>query len=604
MLMANEAKIAETLAKYATSAIQGTESAIDMIKALTIYFTKLMENDETKKRLLDFYNVGLGEEGKLADGEKLNILSYSIDPEYAKVFYNICKRDNIGHLNAQSYTMDLVVDGKGDSIKTVNDSVWIYNTQQKQFMNAIAEAKSISGYEVEVPREVAEVFAKKQRLSGNPMREIKNMPIERYVELRKDIQKLDRDMRFTLFPRYHKDPETGKTLVDVGFLSKTQQLYDKKGNTIENPKSYNIQEVMKGLCAKMKLLEIEDLENGYFEKLETKETFKQNTINNMLNYKKDCVKQIEEITKNAKITNEFSLRMQNMIGHYNKGMISTGEMIDFINKNSINLMDKDKEAVLKVLNNIDNERYIFPLKIVNHDKGRSYEIEMNQSICYSDNLIVRSSGKEDVIISDYSSYKNNLDKALIEMTERGKSTEHDYTFIVLNREELEKIEKGYTDLIRGDNRLVLENIEFAIENKDMYSNELNNKTDRQMTAEEIVNEINKKKERFILETDQEEWMADRFDEHPKAVIEEIIFEHDFEEERQLEDFTNAETEGRQQAFDKKAELMEICEELREVEFESAEGQYVDNLIKEAEERLRDEKKKEKTQEKTEILPEI
>ena len=177
------------------------------------------------------------------------------------------------------------------------------------------------------------------------------------------------------------------------------------------------------------------------------------------------------------------------------------------------------------------------------------------------------------------------------------------------QEDMKHIEEDLVSIVTLDylflnNDRHTENIEFAIENKDMYSNELNNKTDRQMTAEEIVNEINKKKERFILETDQEEWMADRFDEHPKAVIEEIIFEHDFEEERQLEDFTNAETEGRQQAFDKKAELMEICEELREVEFESAEGQYVDNLIKEAEERLRDEKKKERTQEKTEILPEI
>ena len=141
----DDIKIAQDLTKYAMQGIQAIESVAQLGDSLSKFFMQQLKTEATRKELLNFYNEGLKQEGKVKKGEELKIFSYTINPQYA-----ICKRDHISNVKVQLNTFDLEMDGKGDNIKTSQDCVWIYSTQQKQFTMAVAEAKARSGYEQEI----------------------------------------------------------------------------------------------------------------------------------------------------------------------------------------------------------------------------------------------------------------------------------------------------------------------------------------------------------------------------------------------------------------------------------------------------------------------
>ena len=250
----DDLKLAQDMAKYAAQGIKTLESSVEMTNSFVKYFTELLKDQEARRQLLEFYNAGLKQEEKVKKGEKLEILSYSIDPAYAKQLYRICERDHIAIVKAQCNVFDPVMDGKGDNIRTVKDSVWIYNTQQKGFNYAVAEAKARSGCEIEIPMEVARQFVQKVKNEMNPMLQITGMSLEKYIMLRQDIRKLDEDLKFTLFPRFYE--KDGRDMVDVGFLSRTEVRYDKRGNFFEEQETYQISEIMKGLLAKQKMMDL------------------------------------------------------------------------------------------------------------------------------------------------------------------------------------------------------------------------------------------------------------------------------------------------------------------------------------------------------------
>ena len=249
---------------------------------------------------MDFYAGGLEEQKKLGPGEKLTIISYDIHAAYAKQLRDICEREGIKTMHASTNTFDMVMDGKGDRVGLLKESVLIYGTQQREFHLAVAEAKARSGYEQEIPREFANEFIGKVRKEKNPMLEVKGLPIERYIALRQDIQKLNPEMRFTLFPKTYE--KNGKMFVDVGFLSKTEKLYDKKGNAYMEPKQYDNAMTMKGLIYKQNVIDRNPELTEYFDRIRKREEHKEETVAGLMARKPQTINTIEQAIRNSSMS--------------------------------------------------------------------------------------------------------------------------------------------------------------------------------------------------------------------------------------------------------------------------------------------------------------
>lgn len=564
--MASEAKMAGDLAVFATASLKSIDSAANMLKAFTIFFAKLLENQESRQQLIDFYQAGLGEEAKLPPGEKLSIVSYSINPTYAKQLYGICKREGIGHINTQSNTFDLVMDGKGDNIKKISDAVWIYSTQQKDFHLAVAEAKARSGYEQEIPREIGNKFITKLIKSNNPMKEIKDIPLEQYLSIRKDVQKLDKEMRFTMFPKYRE--VDGKTLVDIGFLSKTEKLYDKKGKAYREPKEYNISEILKGLIYKQKMIERDPALSNYFTGIKVREDFKQKTITDLLDNKLSTARSLEKQLNDSGLSDPSKEHLIKILQKYNQNPEAKLELIEELKRNN-ELSDREKNFLIKSANELGNESYVVPAKIVREGNDINYEVSLKESICVGKDMTIRTAGKDDLVIDDPTSMRNNLDKKISEFTDKGKTNEQ-FTFVVLSAKEFNEIEKGNPEFIKEKNVLKKRKINFF---KDRDDKELFDKTDAEKTAESkcegVIDKINENKEKFMLESEQTLTGIERFDEHYDAIINEIITEQDHKEE-----VVQEEIEAKEATIED-----EIREEINKIVDEPASNDNFDEYLK-------------------------
>lgn len=525
--MANEMIIAQQMAQFAANSMRSAEQAMAFLQAATLTFLKYMENEAARDMLLQFYKDGLGQEAKLKDGEKLGILSYDIQPGYAKQLHDICKRDKIAYMDAQSNTFDLVMDGKGDNIKKIVNSMWIYNTQQNNFHLAVAEAKARSGYEQEIPREIGNQFISSLINGGNPMKEIKDVPLEQYLSIRNDIQKLNKEMRFTLFPSFHiKD---GQQVVDIGFLSKTEKLYNKKGFAYTEPQQYNIPEMMKGMLYKQKMIERDPDMANYFERIQKRESFKQKTIETLLEKKPPTIRSIERNIYESRLDNAIKEALNKKLQKYYQNPEIKQSLISDL-ENLKEISDRERNFLIKSVKDLGKESYIVPAKIVRDGAELEYEMSTKESICIGYDMTIRKAGKDDLVIEDPSSMKNNLDRKLSEFTDKGKTNEQ-FTFVVLSAEEYNQIEKGNPEFIGLHNRIKKKKINFF---KDYDEKTLYEQTEQEKTVEKkwegIIDKINQNKEKFILESDTDLKGIERFDEHHEAVIQEIITEQDHKEE--------------------------------------------------------------------------
>lgn len=525
--MAADAKMAGDLANFATAGLKSVDSTANLLKAFALFFIKILEVQESRQQLINFYQDGLHEDVKLSTGEKLSIVSYSIHPNYAKQLYDICKRDHIGHLNTQTNTFDLVMDGKGDNIKGINDSVWIYSTQKGEFHRAVAEAKARSGYEQEIPREMANTFLYKLMKDKNPMLEIKDIPLAKYIALRRDIQKLEPDMRFTLFPKYNE--KDGVKMVDVGFLSKTERLYDKKGNPYVDPQQYDIPELMKGILVKQQLLERDEESSVYFELISEKEKTKQDIIDELLKTRPSTVNSIRKEIEAAKIDDITKLKLVTLLKKYYQDPGSKFELINAVKK--IEMLDNlNKNRLLKSIEELGKEMYVIPVKIVKDAGELEYEASIKDSIYLGRDLTIRSAGKADLVIEDETSLRSNLDRKLTEYTEAGKEVGKEYSFVVLNENEFRGLEEGNPEFVSSNNRLKKKHINFLVEHDDPSKFEDNlNITEVEKSAEGIIETINKNKDKFMLESDCSFVNMERFDEYHESTIGTILVEEDHKE---------------------------------------------------------------------------
>lgn len=456
--MGSDAKVAGDLAGYAAAGMSSVESTMNLLKAFTMYFMKLLENQESRQQLMDFYEVGLAQDSKLHSGEKLGIVTYSITPEYAKQLYDICRREQIGHISTQTHS-------PGDQ-EGIHDLIWVYHTQQKDLHRAVTEAKARSGFEREIPREMTNFFINELIKEKNPMLEIKDIPMEKYIALRRDIQKLDQDMRFTLFPKYHE--ENGRKLVDIGFLSKTEKLYDKRGDGFAVPMQYNCSEVMKGLLVKQQLIEQNEASVNYYNRIGQREQEKQVIIDELLKSR--------------------------------------------------------SSAALK---------YVVPVKVVRESKEVVFEASVKDSVCLDRDLTIRSFGKEDFVVEDESSLRNSLDRKITEFTEKGNESGKGYHFVVMDANEFRGLESNRR-LKKNDIKFLKE---FDDPSKLMEDTVL---ADVEQSAEQMIDIINKNKEKFMLESDSSIVGIERFEEYQESTIENIILEQDHLEEAAETEINNCE----------------------------------------------------------------
>lgn len=533
----NDVKIASDLARMSIGVMDTTAQIMQLLRALTLFYVEKMKDDRDRQLLLDFYGAGekeiklLREQNK-KDGKNnpLTIKSYDINPSNLKILQSICKRDGIAYMINQISTTDLVPDGIGDSVQTGKFTMSVYSTRQQEFEAAIREAKIRSGQELEMdasyligPSNLREkdalqrkgiIFIDTQLASENPIKWMKEpIPEDKYVLMRQAIQKLPPEMRSTLIYRKLEDGTR-----QVGFLSKTEQLFDKKGNRYVEDRKYDATNIMKGVMASVNLQmrskgiddKLKNIEN--ISKL--KELVIDKALKNEFKSKDDILNDLKSIKMDENDKKLF-------LSELNKKDFDIQKLKDIINKQDIK--QETKDAFSKNLDLSKNELYIVPLTIKKtRGKEREYTLNTRESICIDDKFTVRVQGLDDLVVKDRDSMKNNLDKKLTEFSEKEGNS-----FVVLTRDEYNALELADKKYMKTGKRLRNEKIKFMSENEDRYAFEQNHGiTKEQFLADNILDQIHSKQERFLAISDNDYMSADEFLKDVNKTVVEIAAKED------------------------------------------------------------------------------
>lgn len=517
----NDVKIASDLARMSIGVMDTTAQIMQLLRALTLFYVEKMKDDRDRQLLLDFYGAGekeiklLREQNqKKGTNNPLTIKSYDINPSNLKILQSICKRDGIAYMINQISTTDLVPDGIGDSVQTGKFTMSVYSTRQQEFEAAIREAKIRSGQELEMdasyligPSNLREkdalqrkgvIFIDTQLASENPIKWMKEpIPEDKYVLMRQTIQKLPPEMRSTLIYRKLEDGTR-----QVGFLSKTEQLFDKKGNRYVEDRKYDATNIMKGVMASVNL---QMRSKGIDDKLKNienisrlKELVIDKALKNEFKSKDDILNDLKSIKMDENDKKLF-------LSELNKKDFDIQKLKEIINKQDIK--QETKDAFSKNLDLSKNELYIVPLTIKKtRGKEREYTLNTRESICIDDKFTVRVQGLDDLVVKDRDSMKNNLDKKLTEFSEKEGNS-----FVVLTRDEYNALELADKKYMKTGKRLRNEKIKFMSENEDKYAFEQSNGiTKEQFIADNILDQIHSKQERFLAISDNDYMSADEF----------------------------------------------------------------------------------------------
>jgi hypothetical protein len=533
----NDVKIASDLARMSIGVMDTTAQIMQLLRALTLFYVEKMKDDRDRQLLLDFYGAGekeiklLREQNqKKGTNNPLTIKSYDINPSNLKILQSICKRDGIAYMINQISTTDLVPDGIGDSVQTGKFTMSVYSTRQQEFEAAIREAKIRSGQELEMdasyligPSNLREkdalqrkgvIFIDTQLASENPIKWMKEpIPEDKYVLMRQAIQKLPPEMRSTLIYRKLEDGTR-----QVGFLSKTEQLFDKKGNRYVEDRKYDATNIMKGVMASVNLQmrskgiddKLKNIEN--ISKL--KELVIDKALKNEFKSKDDILNDLKSIKMDENDKKLF-------LSELNKKDFDIQKLKDIINKQDIK--QEIKDAFSKNLDLSKNELYIVPLTIKKtRGKEREYTLNTRESICVDDKFTVRVQGLDDLVVKDRDSMKNNLDKKLTEFSEKEGNS-----FVVLTRDEYNALELADKKYMKTGKRLRNEKIKFMSENEDRYAFEQNHGiTKEQFIADNILDQIHSKQERFLAISDNDYMSADEFLKDVNKTVVEVAAKED------------------------------------------------------------------------------
>lgn len=533
----NDVKIASDLARMSIGVMDTTAQIMQLLRALTLFYVEKMKDDRDRQLLLDFYGAGekeiklLREQNqKKGTNNPLTIKSYDINPSNLKILQSICKRDGIAYMINQISTTDLVPDGIGDSVQTGKFTMSVYSTRQQEFEAAIREAKIRSGQELEMdasyligPSNLREkdalqrkgvIFIDTQLASENPIKWMKEpIPEDKYVLMRQAIQKLPPEMRSTLIYRKLEDGTR-----QVGFLSKTEQLFDKKGNRYVEDRKYDATNIMKGVMASVNL---QMRSKGIDDKLKNIENISK--LKELVIYKalKNEFKSKDDILNDLKSIKMDENDKKLFLSELNKKDFDIQKLKDIINKQDIK--QEMKDAFSKDLDLSKNELYIVPLTI-NKTKDNKIEYTLNtkESICMDDKFTVRVQGLDDLVVKDRDSMKNNLDKKLTEFSEKDGNS-----FVVLTRNEFNALELADKKYMKTGKKLKNEKIKFMSENEDKYAFEQSNGiTKEQFIADNILDQIHSKQERFLAISDNDYMSADEFLKDVNKTVVEVAAKED------------------------------------------------------------------------------
>ena len=533
----NDVKIASDLARMSIGVMDTTAQIMQLLRALTLFYVEKMKDDRDRQLLLDFYGAGekeiklLREQNK-KDGKNnpLTIKSYDINPSNLKILQSICKRDGIAYMINQISTTDLVPDGIGDSVQTGKFTMSVYSTRQQEFEAAIREAKIRSGQELEMdasyligPSNLREkdalqrkgvIFIDTQLASENPIKWMKEpIPEDKYVLMRQTIQKLPPEMRSTLIYRKLEDGTR-----QVGFLSKTEQLFDKKGNRYVEDRKYDATNIMKGVMASVNLQMRSKGIDDKLKNIENISKLKELVIDKAL---KNEFKSKDDILNDLKSIKMYENDKKLFLSELNKKDFDIQKLKDIINKQDIK--QETKDAFSKNLDLSKNELYIVPLTIKKtRGKEREYTLNTRESICIDDKFTVRVQGLDDLVVKDRDSMKNNLDKKLTEFSEKEGNS-----FVVLTRDEYNALELADKKYMKTGKRLRNEKIKFMSENEDKYAFEQSNGiTKEQFIADNILDQIHSKQERFLAISDNDYMSADEFLKDVNKTVVEVAAKED------------------------------------------------------------------------------
>lgn len=562
----NDVKIASDLARMSIGVMDTTAQIMQLLRALTLFYVEKMKDDRDRQLLLDFYGAGekeiklLREQNqKKGTNNPLTIKSYDINPSNLKILQSICKRDGIAYMINQISTTDLVPDGIGDSVQTGKFTMSVYSTRQQEFEAAIREAKIRSGQELEMdasyligPSNLREkdalqrkgvIFIDTQLASENPIKWMKEpIPEDKYVLMRQAIQKLPPEMRSTLIYRKLEDGTR-----QVGFLSKTEQLFDKKGNRYVEDRKYDATNIMKGVMASVNLQmrskgiddKLKNIEN--ISKL--KEIVIDKALKNEFKSKDDILNDLKSIKMDENDKKLF-------LSELNKKDFDIKKLKEIINKQDIK--QETKDAFSKDLDLSKNELYIVPITI-NKTKDNKIEYTLNtkESICMDDKFTVRVQGLDDLVVKDRDSMKNNLDKKLTEFSEKDGNS-----FVVLTRNEFNALELADKKYMKTGKKLKNEKIKFMSENEDKYAFEQNHGiTKEEFLANNILDQIHSKQERFLAISDNDYMSADEFLKDVNKTVVEVAAKEDEITNKVDENYQTVKNEVLQDIKDEEGEIV-------------------------------------------------
>lgn len=562
----NDVKIASDLARMSIGVMDTTAQIMQLLRALTLFYVEKMKDDRDRQLLLDFYGAGekeiklLREQNK-KDGKNnpLTIKSYDINPSNLKILQSICKRDGIAYMINQISTTDLVPDGIGDSVQTGKFTMSVYSTRQQEFEAAIREAKIRSGQELEMdasyligPSNLREkdalqrkgvIFIDTQLASENPIKWMKEpIPEDKYVLMRQAIQKLPPEMRSTLIYRKLEDGTR-----QVGFLSKTEQLFDKKGNRYVEDRKYDATNIMKGVMASVNL---QMRSKGIDDKLKNIENISK--LKEIVIYKalKNEFKSKDDILNDLKSIKMDETDKKLFLSELNKKDFDIKKLKEIINKQDIK--QETKDAFSKDLDLSKNELYIVPITI-NKTKDNKIEYTLNtkESICMDDKFTVRVQGLDDLVVKDRDSMKNNLDKKLTEFSEKDGNS-----FVILTRNEFNALELADKKYMKTGKKLKNEKIKFMSENEDKYTFEQNHGiTKEEFLANNILDQIHSKQERFLAISDNDYMSADEFLKDVNKTVVEVAAKEDEITNKVDENYQTVKNEVLQDIKDEEGEIV-------------------------------------------------
>ena len=562
----NDVKIASDLARMSIGVMDTTAQIMQLLRALTLFYVEKMKDDRDRQLLLDFYGAGekeiklLREQNqKKGTNNPLTIKSYDINPSNLKILQSICKREGIAYMINQISTTDLVPDGIGDSVQTGKFTMSVYSTRQQEFEAAIREAKIRSGQELEMdasyligPSNLREkdalqrkgvIFIDTQLASENPIKWMKEpIPEDKYVLMRQTIQKLPPEMRSTLIYRKLEDGTR-----QVGFLSKTEQLFDKKGNRYVEDRKYDATNIMKGVMASVNL---QMRSKGIDDKLKNIENISK--LKEIVIYKalKNEFKSKDDILNDLKSIKMDETDKKLFLSELNKKDFDIKKLKEIINKQDIK--QETKDAFSKDLDLSKNELYIVPITI-NKTKDNKIEYTLNtkESICMDDKFTVRVQGLDDLVVKDRDSMKNNLDKKLTEFSEKDGNS-----FVILTRNEFNALELADKKYMKTGKKLKNEKIKFLSENEDKYTFEQNHGiTKEEFLANNILDQIHSKQERFLAISDNDYMSADEFLKDVNKTVVEVAAKEDEITNKVDENYQTVKNEVLQDIKDEEGEIV-------------------------------------------------